>query len=432
MREDKNTEFKREFTDEIKKTVVAFANTDGGTVYIGIEDDGVVSGVADVDEMFVKITNAIRDSIRPDAIALTELKTEERGGKQIVRLNVQRGTARPYYLAAKGLRPEGVYIRHGASSLPASESVIRDMIKENAVSFESERSLNQLLTFERTDAYFQKKNKAFAEEQKKTLELIGRDGTYTVLALLLSDQCPYSIKIARFQGTEKNVFRDRREITGSVLAQMENAFEYLNNFNGLKAEFSGLERIDTFDYPQEALRETLLNCIVHRDYAFSGPVLIGLFDDRMEFVSLGGLVKRLKKEDIFLGISLPRNPNLANVFYRLNLIEAYGTGILKIKEAYRQSNVSPIFEITDNVFKITLPNIHFKSVRENDRSVCLNKTELSALHLFEKQKELNRKEVESALRVSQATAGNALRKLEQARLIDRIGNGKNTVYRKKE
>ena len=158
MREDKNTEFKREFTDEIKKTVVAFANTDGGTIYIGIEDDGSVFGVANVDETFVRITNAIRDSIRPDAIALTELKTEERNGKQIVRLNVQRGTARPYYLAAKGLRPEGVYVRHGASSLPASESAIRDMIKENAVSFESERSLNQLLTFEQADAYFQKKN----------------------------------------------------------------------------------------------------------------------------------------------------------------------------------------------------------------------------------------------------------------------------------
>lgn len=430
MREDDKTEFKRQFTDEIKKTVVAFANTNGGTVYIGIDDDGTVCGVENADETARKITSALHDAICPDVTALTQVSYENRNGKTVVTLTVQRGTARPYYLAGKGLRPEGVYVRHGASSIPAAESVIRDMIKENAVSFESERALNQQLTFNDATAYFQKRSIAFETAQQKTLKLIGADGTYTVLALLLSDQCPYSIKIAHFQGTEKNIFRDRREITGSVLKQMEEAFDYINKFNNIRAEFSGLERIESFDYPYEALREALLNCLVHRDYAFSGPVLISVFDDRIEFVSLGGLVKGLKKDDIFLGISQPRNPNLANVFYRLKLIEAYGTGIPKIEEAYKNSPFSPVFEISDNAFKTTLPNIHFKTGLPKP-PFRLNKTDSGTLGLFEKATALSRKDVEHALNVSQATAGNVLRKLENAGLIERSGNGKNTLYRKK-
>ena len=258
--------------------------------------------------------------------------------------------------------------------------------------------------------------------------MIDKDGTYTVLALLLSDQNPYSIKLAVFDGESKNDFRDRREINSSVLKQVEDAYEFIDKSNRVRSEFSGLERTDSFDYPKEALREALLNCVVHRDYAFSGPILISVFDDRIEFVSIGGLVKGLKKEDIFLGISQPRNPKLANVFYRLRLIEAYGTGILKIKEAYSKTIQKPVFEITDNAFKIVLPNTNVHT--KNDMAQTLSSTDMTILNSIEAGKLHTRKEIQDKTRFSQSTVIKALKKLEQNGLIIRKGNARTVVYSK--
>ena len=189
MIEDKNTEFKREYVDDIKKALVAFANTDGGVVYIGIADDGSVIGVNDVDAAMLQVSNVIRDAIKPDITMFCEITAETIQVKQVVKITVNRGTARPYYLAAKGIRPEGVYIRQGAASVPASESAILSMIRDTAGdSYEEARSLNQELTFNEANVVFENKHIAFGELQKRSLGLIGEDGTYTNLALLLSDQ----------------------------------------------------------------------------------------------------------------------------------------------------------------------------------------------------------------------------------------------------
>lgn len=140
---------------------------------------------------------------------------------------------------------------------------------------------------------------------------------------------------------------------------MEEAFNYIDCYNRTRAEFSGLDRLDMRDYPPEAIREALLNAIVHRDYSFSGATLISIFEDRIEFVTIGGLVKGITLDDVKLGISVLRNQHLANIFYRLRLIEAYGTGILKINECYDDYDVKPLIETTGNAFKITLPNTNF-------------------------------------------------------------------------
>ena len=217
--ESKTIEFKREYTDDLKYAVVAFENTDGGKIYIGINDDGSVQGIQNADGTMLRITNMIRDVVRPDVTMFTECVTEEMDGKTVIVLNVQRGTARPYYLSGKGVRPEGVYIRQGASSVPASETAILNMIKETSGDrYEDARSLNQQLTFEKATDYFTKRKLPFGEQQKRTLNIIGADGTYTNLGMLLSDQCVHTIKLAVFDGGKKSVFRDRKELGGSLLA----------------------------------------------------------------------------------------------------------------------------------------------------------------------------------------------------------------------
>lgn len=436
MTENLTTELKREYTDDIKYAVVAFANTDGGRIYVGLSDDGSVYGVANPDATVLRITNMIRDSIRPDVTMFIECAVEMMEGKPVVVLAVQRGTARPYYLAGKGIRPEGVYVRQSASSVPASETAILNMIRENSGDrYEDSRSINQQLTFKKAEDYFAKRNLPFGEQQKRTLNIIGSDGTYTNLGMLLSDQCVHTIKIAVFDGSKKSVFRDRKELTGSLLTQMEEAYAYIDQFNRTRAEFAGLERIDRRDYPGEALREALLNAITHRDYGFSASTLISIFDDRIEFVTIGGLVRGLTFDDIMLGISALRNQNLANVFYRLNLIEAYGTGILKINESYADCRLKPQIEVTDNAFKITLPNINYAGQRKEAVSATstqatdkVDRTE-SILRLAKERGQIIRRDVEDTLKVSQATAILILRNLVEKGLLIKEGTGKYQKYR---
>ena len=436
MMESKTVEYKREYIDDIKYTVVAFANTDGGKLYIGIEDDGRVYGVSDPDDTMLRVTNMVRDAIRPDVTMFTEVYVTEMENKPVVVVNVQRGTARPYYLAAKGVRPEGVYVRQGSSSVPASETAILNMIRETSGDrYEDARSLNQQLTFEATAAYFARKEVPFGEKQMRTLNMIGEDGTYTNLAMLLSDQCVHTIKLAVFEGSKKTVFRDRRELTGSLLKQVEDAFSYIDQHNRTRAEFSGLERVDNRDYPTEALREALLNAVVHRDYAISSPTLISIFDDRIEFVSIGGLVRGISYEDIMLGVSVLRNQHLANVFYRLKLIEAYGTGMLKINECYADNEKKPIIEVTGNAFKVCLPNRNYAVEdninNNNGKEARINHKHQAVLQLLNSQESISRKDIENALKVSQATAVLLLRSMLEEGMIERVGKGRNARYTKR-
>ncbi len=436
MLEGKTTEFKREYVEDIRYTVVAFANTNGGKIFIGINDDGSVQGVEDSDAVMLRATNMIRDSIRPDVTMFTECGVETIDGKSVVVLTVQRGTARPYYLAGKGIRPEGVYLRQGASSVPASETAILNMIKETSGDcYEDARSLNQQLTFRKAEDYFARHRLPFGENQKRTLGIIGKDGMYTNLGMLLSDQCVHTIKMAVFEGSKKTTFLDRRELGGSLLEQLENAYAYIDQFNRTRAEFAGLDRIDKRDYPPEAVREALLNAITHRDYAFSESTLINVFDDRIEFVTVGGLARGLTVNDIVLGVSVPRNKKLANVFYRLQLIEAYGTGILRINECYTEREAKPLVEATDNAFKITLPNRNFagegKEIAHVVPARTKDKTQRqdTILRLAKKQGAVTRKDVQNALQVSQSMAILILREMVDKGVLVKDGAGKQVKYK---
>lgn len=434
MNEGRTIEFKREYTEDIKKTIVAFANSDGGIIYIGIQDDGSVIGLVDVDDTILRLSNASRDAIRPDITLFIEYNIEVMEGKKIVSVIVQRGTSRPYYIAQKGLRPEGVYVRQGASTAPATEVAILNMIKDTSGDcYEKARSLEQNLTFEKTESYFKKESILFKEQQKLSLGLLGNDATYTNLALLLSEQCLHTVRLALFEGNKKAIFKERKEFSGSLLSQTEEVYEYLEHYNRTRSEFKGLERIDRKDYPSDALREALLNAIVHRDYSFSASTLISMFDDRIEIVSVGGLIKGITFRDISLGISILRNQNLANIFYRLKLIEAYGTGVPKIMNSYDDFILKPKFEVTDNAFKITLPNRNYNDSTNMEKSISdkntLTARESQVIELFNNRDFIVRKDVEDATNVSQATAITLLRDMTRKKVLRKEGMGKLIKYR---
>lgn len=352
--ENERIEFKREFVDDIAKEVIAFANTEGGEIYVGVNDDGTPAPLANTDDTYTRITNCVRDSVAPDVTMFTKYSLNN----GVIKVDVSEGSSKPYYLRSKGLKPNGVYIRQGASSVQASPEQIRQMIKlSDRDSFEEMRSLEQELSFNSAAETFKKHNIPFSEDKYKALGIVNvTDGLYTNLGLIVSDQCRHTIKVAVFADEDNTSFIDHREFGGSVFSQIENAFEYITLNNKTKSEFSGLERIDISDYPEAAIREALLNAVVHRDYGFSGSIIVNINSKKIEIVSIGGLVPGLAEEDIMNGISQPRNRNLAEMFHRLKYIESYGTGIRKILSLYSDCKASPEIAITPNSFRITLPN----------------------------------------------------------------------------
>lgn len=426
--------------DDIKKEIIAFANCHGGKLYVGVKDDGTVIGVADPDNTALQISNMVRDAIKPDLTMFLHYETLMQDEKKVVMIEVQRGTDRPYYLAKKGMRPEGVYVRQGYSSVPATATAIRQMIKEtDGERFEIMRSLNQSLTFHAAEKEFKLCNVEFGTQQMRTLKLIDSDGLYSNLALLLSDQCSHTIKVAVFQGTDQTVFKDRREFSGSLLQQMNDVYDYIDIHNRTRATIEKLLRIDTRDYPEVAVREALLNLLVHRDYSFSASGLISIYDDRIEFISIGGLMPGIDLEDVLAGISVCRNQDLANVFYRLHLIEAYGTGISKIMRAYAGQNTLPRVLVTKNTFKIVLPNINEQAERiaaveqKAAGGIDADKKKLGAeekviLTYAETHDSIKSKNVMELLGVSASTALRLLKKLVMSNELVQHGKARNTYY----
>ena len=423
MYESETVELKEIYTPDLKKEIVAFANTNGGTIYIGMQGNGEIVGLDNTDFVMQQISNSLRDGIRPDVSMFTNIELLQEDNKYFVKLTVSQGTKKPYYLSDKGLKPIGVYVRSGTTSAPASEDAIRMMIKmTDGDSFESNRSLIQELTFNSLNKEMERRNLEFSEVQMKNLGILSSDDIYTNMGLLVSDQCKHSIKFAIFQGSDKLVFKDRKELTGSLFAQLTDTYKTVDFYNGTRATFHDLLRTDERDYPEDAVREALLNAIVHRDYSFSGSTIINLYSDRLEIISLGGLVSGLSLEAAMLGASQPRNEKLASLFYRMKLIEAYGTGISKIISCYKGLPVQPKFENVEGAFRVVLPNTHAQELSVEDEKY------LPILRLFEKQKEITRSDVEEALGVGTTYAINMLKEMLEKELIKKVGNGRLTRY----
>lgn len=431
FQESEIVELKSIVVDDIKKEIIAFANCKGGKLYIGVQDDGTVVGVDDPDGTALQVSNMIRDAIKPDLTMFLHYETLKTDGKQVVVIDIQQGTERPYYIAKKGLRPEGVYVRQGYSSVPATNMAIRRMIKEtDGDHFEEMRSLEQNLTFEAAKKEFFQRNIPFGQIQMKTLGILSHDSVYTNLGLLLSDQCVHTIKAAVFGGTTQNEFKDRKEFSGSLFCQMTEVYDYIDFRNQTHSTFEKLQRIDKKDYPEVAVREALLNLLVHREYSFSASAFISIYMDKIEFTSIGGLANGVTLRDVMMGISVCRNPKLANVFYRLGLIEAYGTGIRKIMDAYSGTGFTPQIETSDNAFKIILPNLneHMDQEKRAADRPGGNKPAEMVITLAKEKGSFTRKEVEKRLGMSQTTCGRLLKQMVENGQIFQEGKGRNTHY----
>ena len=433
--ESERIEYKSQMLEDLYKEVIAFANTDGGVIYIGIDNEGNLTGIDDVDETYTRLTNGIRDAIAPDVTMFVRYVLQD---NKVIRIEVGEGSYKPYYLKAKGIKPTGVYVRQGASSVQASPDQIRRMIKESdGDNYEDSRSLDQDLTFSAAETAFQRYGVEFSIEKYRALGITQND-IFTNLALLLSDQCLHTTKIAVFKDEFCTEFRDSKEFGGSVFKQFEDSVTYLALCNRTASTIKGVVRTDKKDYPEEAIREALLNAIVHRDYSFSGSIIINVNDSKMEFISLGGLLPGLSTEDIRIGVSQPRNKKLAEVFHRLRLIESYGTGIRRIFKLYENCPIQPVIEVTANAFKIVLPNMNAcGAVAERvpeaaeKAPVVITPQMKTVLDYLAEYGEMTDEDLQELLNIKKTRAYLLARQMHENGLIDIIGRGAAKKYKLK-
>ena len=292
--------------------------------------------------------------------------------------------------------------------------------------YEKSRSYTQDLTFKGAQAFFKSREKQLNKSEMKSLGLIGSDGLYTNLALLFSDQCSFSIKLAVFtndETTQEEIFVDRAEFSGSIFEQLEKSDQWLNLHNKLSATFKGLNRIDHRDYPSKALREALVNAIAHRDYSLNGPILINIFDDKIEFISVGGLPKDLALDDVMLGVSVPRNVNLSSAFIKLGLAEGWGSGIRNIKKQYKNNACQPQFLISTHAVKVVLPRLKEKSPQK------LSATESKVVEYLQSHETVNRATLQKYLALSQSSVINILRGLIEKEILIAEKDGRKVNYK---
>lgn len=435
--ENERIEYKVQMVDDVYKEVIAFANTEGGMIYIGIDDNGNAVGIEDVDATYTRLTNGIRDAIAPDITMFVRYVLRDNNSIQI---EVGEGSYKPYYLKSKGMKPSGVYVRQGASSVQASSDQIRKMIKDSdGDTFEELRTVIQELSFQEAERTFRRYKTDFSEEKYIALGLRNlHDDQYTNLALILSDQCQHTTKIAVFGDDANTTFKDAKEFGGSIFKQLDDSYAYLMLCNRTAATFKGLERIEISDYPEDAVREALLNALVHRDYSYSGSIIINVNDYCMEFISIGGLLPGLSPEDIRSGISQPRNRILAEIFHRLRLIESYGTGIRKIYALYKNCAAQPRIEVTANTFKLVLPNMNTNVPAAATATEFAPKSPVvvtpqmkTVLDYLAEYTEMTDEDLQELLNIKKTRAYLLARKMNELGLIDIVGRGVTKKYKLK-
>ena len=372
--ESKNVEFKVNLPkDSAKyvKTIIAFANTQGGRLVIGVEDrTRNVTGVDDDSafQIMDSIANAVADSCTPQIVSNIELQTIDR--KTVIVITVAPGPNRPYYLKSKG-KEDGTYIRIAGTSRPAHYEKIRELEMEGAhiswdeltcIGYETtETEITKLCS----DIMKYRENVGLPERKVTDAQLMNwkllKKTDTSLLAsnayvLLVSDYFPFSkTQCAVFKGTERDVFLDKREFTGPVYEQIEEAAEFVLRNIRLGATIEGLVRKEAYELPIAAIREMIVNAHCHRNLTDASCVQVEVYDDRLEVTSPGGLYNGLTYEEIMSGHSRLRNKGIANIFNQMGFIEAWGTGIRRIKQAAQQYGLpSPEIQVFDDMFRINL------------------------------------------------------------------------------
>lgn len=372
---------------DIEKEVIAFLNyKEGGFIYIGIDKNGHTVGVDDVDDCMLRLKDRIKNNISPSAMGLFDIVEEKKDGRSVVKITVASGIEKPYFKAKYGMTSKGAYIRVGTSS----EQMPQEMI-DRLFAMRTRNSIGRIvsnrqdLTFEQLRIYYDEHGKRLNDNFARSLELLTEDGRYNYVAYLLADENGNSIKVAKYSSLDRCDLIENNEYgycslikaTKSVLAKLEIE-------NKTAATITPVERIETPLWNKVALREAVINAIVHNDYSFEVPPKFEIFPDRLEITSAGRLPESMSRDEFFNGISIPRNKELMRIYRDVELVESLGSGIPRILNAYGKN----CFKFTDNFIRITFP----VSVQADHASVQVS-VQVKSLIIILEEREMSVREI---------------------------------------
>jgi len=433
--------------DKLERTVVAFLNyPGGGHIYIGVNDDGKSVGVEDIDAAQLKIKNRIVDNIEPHTLGLFDVIVEKRGGIPVIHVAISAGPDVPYYIKSKGMTPKGCFIRVGNSVNPMTIAMIdttyAGRVRSSLKEIPSPRNEQ---TFEMLEIYYRERGKKLdIETFRKTLDLLTKNGEENYASYLLADDNGVSIKVAKYAGVTKVDLIENDEYGYcSLIKATKSVLHRFEIENKTFAKITTKERLEKRMVDGTALREAIINALVHNDYTREVPPLFEIFSDRIVITSYGGLVRGLSREELFKGCSMIRNRELMRVFKDLELVEQLGSGMKRIMEVYDES----IFEFTDNFMFVTFPfepgyneNIadgaNSYSVKNNDRIMTEYLTEKEKkkmaviLDYLNNHDTINNEKGRELTGKSAATVKRYFRKLCEAKLLEPTGTTISTVYKK--
>ena len=414
MRETRILEFKETITNTFLKTVSAFSNYDGGTVLFGVDDDGNVKGLLDVKQACLDIENKINDSITPQPDYTLEIQNND----QTIKLTVKSGLQKPYLYKSKA------YKRNDTATIEVDTLEFSRLVLDGKnIRFEELPCKDQELSFEILHRKLKEtvRIENFNKDTLKTLNLYDDVNGFNNAAGLLADKNHFpGIDIVKF-GENISIIQKRSTVENvSVLEVYEKAIEVFRDYYQYEV-IQGADRKKMEKIPEAAFREAIANALIHRVWDVDSQIRVSMFDDRIEIVSPGGLPSGITEEEYLSGkLSVLRNRNLANVFYRLGFVEIFGTGITRIKQLYADSLIKPDFEVSENAIKIMLPVF--------EKNADLTEDEIIIYKLLSKTMLKPISEVAPYVPFGKSKTTKLLKEMCQKGVITVEGKGKSTKY----
>ena len=431
--ETNRIENKEQLNEDFEQEVIAFLNyKEGGIIYVGIRKNGQVVGVQDADLTQLKIKDRIKNNIQPSTLGLFDVVVETIDNKEVIKVVISSGTEKPYYLRKKGRTPEGCYIRVGSSKERMTERMINDMyskrIKNTLKEIDSPR---QELTFNQLKIYYEEHGLKLNDNFLQNLDLLTSEGKYNYNAFLLADENNVSIKLVKYLGTNKMDLVENQEYGyRCIITATQRILDRLDAENTVyaKIEYKGRKEVEMID--KAALKEAVINAVVHNDYSYGNSPIIELYSDRIEITSAGGLPQELSQEEFLEGVTAPRNKELIRVFKDVDLIENIGSGVLRILDAYDKS----CFKFMEHFLRVSFkykenPFEYNQEGNQEKFSKQLNETQDKIISLIKQNPNITQKEMAKILKISREKVKYHIAVLKETNILTREGSTKKGTWK---
>lgn len=431
--EDKRTEFKVKITDDLEKEVVAFLNTDGGNIFIGIDDNGnIKSNLGNIDLLQRTIKDRLKNNIMPSTLGLFDVVVNEKNGKKYIQIIVAKGNERPYYLRGMGMTPDSCFIRVGSSVESMNNETILNLFSTRTRnSLKNIKSPKQDLEFKTLKIYYQENGYEINDNFLKKLDLYDDNNEFNYIAYLLSDNNNISVQFAKYEGNDVyNLIENEDFGFCSLIKIADNILNkiMIENKTYTKIETPTRKEIKMYDY--NAVKELITNALIHNDWSNGYSPKFEIFESKLVISSNGGIQEGVSQEEFLEGFSNPRNPELMRIFRDLNFVEQLGTGIQRVLKTYDKN----IFEFFPNHIRVTVPFSRNEFKKNSILSINvikedLNKLQKSIIKLIMDNPNITQEELARLLDVNKRTIIRNFKGLLDKKYIERVGANKNGQWK---